>query len=252
MTDPIKVSVIVPIAPWEDNASQLQQELSKLTHGFEVILVHHQGAPTLTSYRQIDLSIPITHLEVAIHQAKVKGDQIVNGRAHLMNQGFTKAQGAFVWFLHLDSCLTNNSLERLMSSLETQPNALLYFDLLFLSDASWLMQLNRWGVYWRSRYLHLPFGDQGFCLHRYTFDKLGGYPETCLYGEDHLLVWRALQQGIKVISVRGQLATSARKYKQQGWLHTTGKHLFLWLKQAWPEYKKLRQSKANQQSTNLL
>ena len=57
-----------------------------------------------------------------------------------------------------------------------------------------------------------------------------------LYGEDHLFVWRALQEGIPVKSTGSVMFTSARKYSRNGWYKITSLHLYLWLKQAFPQF----------------
>ena len=52
------------------------------------------------------------------------------------------------------------------------------------------MQLNAAGANLRSRWLGLPFGDQGLVLPRASFERLGGFDPALRYGEDHALVWR--------------------------------------------------------------
>ena len=102
------------------------------------------------------------------------------------------------------------------------------------------MQLNEWGAWFRSQVLGIPFGDQGFCLHRKLYEQIGKFPESAEYGEDHLLVWHARQAGIKLRCTGSALTTSARKYKHHGWGALTLKFQFLWIKQALPELWKLK------------
>ncbi len=96
------------------------------------------------------------------------------------------------------------------------------------------------GALFRSRALGVPFGDQGFCIKKTIFNKLGGFPEGLPYGEDHVFVWRARQQGIDLQPLGVKLYTSARKYKKHGWLKTTILTQYLWIKQALPEWQKLK------------
>jgi rSAM/selenodomain-associated transferase 1 len=94
--------------------------------------------------------------------------------------------------------------------------------------------------------LRLPFGDQGFCLSNEQFCRLGGFNESLQYGEDHDLIWRAHRAGISVKRVPAPIATSARKYRREGWLRTTGLHLWRTINQAAPQF--LRLSKARVKS----
>jgi hypothetical protein len=90
----------------------------------------------------------------------------------------------------------------------------------------------------RSRFLGLPFGDQGFCLSREHFQQIGRFDEHASYGEDHLLVWSARRQGILIRSVGASIATSARKYQAHGWLRMTLRNAWLTWRQAIPEWWK--------------
>ncbi len=220
-----RLSIIIPVAEQETAHSDLLHELQALPADSEIILVRPEGS------------------SVAIPNGLTFSPRLLSsrkGRAEQMNTGAQAAAGQFLWFLHADSRLAANTLERLYKAMTEHPDKLIYFDLRFLADASRLMPLNTLGVWLRSRLLQTPFGDQGFCLHRNIFHRLNGYPEGQAYGEDHLLVWRARQMGVKLLPAGAVLYTSARKYQKNGWLHTTLLHQYLWLKQAWPEWKKMR------------
>lgn len=240
---PVTLSIIVPLA---DNETAWQLLLSQLTR---LLLTK-----TSTAYRVLDIVL-VTSLSANDLFARLQADtatqslpeggqltikQAPAGRASQMNAGAAVANGDFLWFLHADTVLSDNSFDALADSISQHPTRLHYFDLAFLKDATALMRLNQMGVKLRSRLAHTPFGDQGFCLGADLFEQLGGYPEQAAYGEDHLLVWRARQQGICLQPVGSWLWTSARKYQHQGWLRTTIRHQILWLRQAWPEWRQLR------------
>jgi rSAM/selenodomain-associated transferase 2 len=219
------LSVIIPLAPHEKAWQNLLPSLAQLPDDTEILLVHssHDAA-----HEAVDL--PNLNLRWLTSPA---------GRAEQMNTGARAATGAHLWFLHADTQLAHDSLSALLQAMQRHPADLLYFDLIFLNDASRLMRLNAWGVWFRSHVLHVPFGDQGFCIARQLFHTLGGYPEGLPYGEDHVFVWRARQHGMAITPVNSTLYTSARKYQQHGWLKTTVMHQYLWLKQAWPEWRLL-------------
>ncbi len=161
------------------------------------------------------------------------------GRARQLNAGARAAPSEHYWFLHCDSKLTKHAVSNLKRSIGHHPQAILFFNLKFLSDGPIQMPTNEFGVWLRSRILRLPFGDQGFCMHNSTFKELGGFSETAPYGEDHLLIWCAHQKKIKLHCVGEALYTSARRYQTEGWAKTTGKHLRLTAHQAIPELGRL-------------
>ena len=227
----IDISVIIPLAPEETAWHDLLVDLSKLPDGTEILFVTSQAA-TLPDETPI-----LPNKDVRFLSSKP-------GRADQMNAGAKAAKGQFLWFLHADSKFAEDTLPRLLHGLQNHPASLLYFDLAFIRDATPLMFLNAWGVRFRSRILKVPFGDQGFCLARDLFGKLGGFPDHLPYGEDHIFVWKARQYGVDVQAVGAKLYTSARKYKKHGWLKTTFLHQYLWIQQAWPEWKKLKKGQA--------
>jgi len=156
-----------------------------------------------------------------------------------MNRGAEQARRPFLWFLHADSRINGDAVTALQASIEAHPDAILYFDLEFQSDGPKLARLNARGVRFRSRCLGLPFGDQGLCLSRELFSRLGRFNEEVAYGEDHLLIWSARRERVPILPVGTVIATSARKYATNGWLATTALHTWRTWKQAIPEFAKL-------------
>lgn len=200
---------------------------------------------------KISVIIPLAAHETK-HQALIaslpEGMEIVlaqeGGRAASLNAGAKKATGDYLWFLHADSELNEACVPALLEAIKRSPDALLYFDLAFSNDATKLMRLNAMGVWFRSHVLSVPFGDQGFCIKKEQFQRIGGFPEGLAYGEDHVFVWLARQLGITLHPTGATIATSARKYQAHGWLKTTLKHQYLWVIQAWPEWIRLLKTRA--------
>jgi len=151
-------------------------------------------------------------------------------RASSMNQAASVARGRHLWFVHADTTLGEDAVSKLLMGLQEQHAALRYFDLRF--DGGGLMRLTEGGVRFRSRVFDLPFGDQALCLPAATFHALGGYDETAAHGEDHQLVRDARRAGLAIQPVGATVTTSARKYRDRGWLRTTFLHLRLTLLQS--------------------
>lgn len=140
-------------------------------------------------------------------------------RATSLNAGVQRAKHDMIWFLHADSKISSENILALKSAISDTSGCLYYFDLDF--DDNGPVQLNAIGANLRSRIFDLPYGDQGLCISKKHFERLGGYPEDAAYGEDLLFVRKAKKHGIVIMPVRSKIRTSARRYKTQGWLKTT-------------------------------
>ncbi len=160
-----------------------------------------------------------------------------NSRATSLNAGAHKAANDFLWFLHADSRLDQGALVKLEQSLSKNPDNLHYFDLAF--EGGGLPSINALGANMRSQLLGIPFGDQGFCISKTNFDKIGGFPEDCTIAEDLLFLWKARRLGINPKRTPATITTSPRKYKERGWLKLTALYQWIWIKISIPQAWKL-------------
>ncbi len=193
------VTVVVPVAPGDEQAfQQLQAQLAAV-------------APDL----------------VVVGRAE-------GARARSLNAGARAARTPFLWFLHADCAVEAVHLRHLLAAFARSPESLFFFDLAFAPDGPALMRLNAWGGNRRARLFGLPFGDQGLAMSRRVWAALGGFPEDVAYGEDHVFVWRAHLAGVPVRRIPVPLATSARGYREHGWLRLTARRQYLWIRQALP------------------
>lgn len=218
------LSVIIPLAPQETYWRRLLPLLA-LTAADEIIIAAHEQVPADWD----------TVTEPAARQIKsIRWRQYPaaagNQRAQMMNAAAREANNEFLWFVHADSRPAADAVRRLRRSLETAPVAVHYFALRFY-DGGWKMRLNEIGVFVRCRLFSNPFGDQALCLSQGLFTTLGGYDETTSYGEDHLLVLAARGNGTAIVPVGAVVATSARRYVQQGWWKIVCLYQKLWWKQ---------------------
>jgi rSAM/selenodomain-associated transferase 2 len=210
----LTLSVIIPVAPGEQAWRPLLDDLAALDRRAEIILVAPSGqAPRDFAAKTHGL------------QAATRWLEVPTGRARQQNAGAAAADGAVLWFLHADSRVSATAVQA-AQRFAASPAALGYFDLGF-HDGPALARLNAAGAWLRSRWLDLPFGDQGFILARDLFHSLGGFDESLAAGEDHALVWAARRARIPLIPLRVPVLTSARRYAEQGWLRTTLRHGWL-------------------------
>ncbi len=207
-----EIAVIVPVGPQDNAWETLYKDLEKYFNFLDVVFVGAESLPPfLRNCRWVQ-----------VQKAS---------RAHQINIGAQTTKKKFLWILHCDSRIDAQTIFSLNQSLKVAPQSLHYFNLKFSKDGGALMWLNTLGVWVRSHLLKLPFGDQGFCISRKVFKKLGGMNEFLKSGEDHHFVWKALKQGIPIKCTNDWLETSARKYRQNGWMKTTCKHVFYTTKQ---------------------
>jgi hypothetical protein len=208
-----RIAVVIPVGPGDLVSPTLLAQLAQLPADSEKIVVHAaEGAAAAPS-----ASPAATPAWREMHATRGRGSQ--------QNAGACAATRDWLWFLHADSRLAPTTLSALASFVRRDENALGYFDLRFLDDGPALMRLNAFGARLRSRWLGLPFGDQGLVLPRAMFERLGGFDCTLGCGEDHDLVWRARRARIPLRPLGAPLYTSARKYAERGWWTTTAWHL---------------------------
>lgn len=217
-----ELAVVVPVGPGDSAWRSLVADLEALPSAAEVVFVGTQALAAPPGRRR-----------------NWRWMQAPPGRAGQMNAGAASTSRPYLWFLHADSRFAPDTRAALARSIREHPDALLYFDLAFLADGPRLMRLNQLGTWMRSHWGGMPFGDQGFCLRREFWERLGGFDTRAPYGEDHLFVWKARRAGVPLRPTGGTLRSSARKYRERGWLATTARHLQLTAMQAFPEWLKL-------------
>ncbi|MEQ8852071.1 TIGR04283 family arsenosugar biosynthesis glycosyltransferase [Gimesia sp.] len=220
------LSVVIPILQGDTSWRELLPDLSAFPESTEFLFV--SNGPPPADWEALLQAFPL--------RQQCRWQQTAIGRAVQMNQGAALAQKPILLFLHADSRLSARSVEKLFESLQKAPQAVYYFNLRFEDQSFFLMHANRWGVWLRSHLLGMPFGDQGLCLEKEAFHSLCGFDETAAYGEDHLLVWKARQAGLQLKCTGADIATSARKYRERGWLKVTLQHLWLTACQATPQF----------------
>lgn len=199
------LSIIIPVGPGEDTWPELIDQLPLGRSSIEVIVSASQPRPAGTDTNLVWLS----------------GEA---GRGRQLNRAAEQARGRWLWFVHTDCRLSDNALPSALAFVRHDESALGYCKLRYLQDGPWLVHLNAIGANIRSRMLHLPYGDQALCLPARWFDRLGGFREDLERGEDLDLVVRARQAGLPIRPIHATVCTSARRYRQYGWLRTTWSH----------------------------
>lgn len=223
-----QLSVIIPFIGRDVLWKDLLQDLKVLSSDCEIILVGPE-APDKEIFARATENI-IADVRYVVSE---------RGRAKQLNAGAKAAKQDFFWFLHADSRVPRPTIYALEKALKEKPAALHYFNLQYLDDGPPLVRLNAFAANLRSKYLTMPFGDQGFALSRSNFYRIGGFSLEAPYGEDHVFVWEARRKRISINPIAATIFTSARSYAKMGWATLTSQRVYLTAKQALYESCKL-------------
>jgi rSAM/selenodomain-associated transferase 2 len=128
------------------------------------------------------------------------------------------AQGEILLFLHADTQLPPN-FEPLVRQTLAQPGVVAGAFDLSIDGPGWGLRWVEWGVKWRSRWLHLPYGDQALFLTADRFHRMGEFAKLPIM-EDFDLVQRLNRQG-RLAMVPVPVLTSSRRWQRLGVWRTT-------------------------------
>jgi hypothetical protein len=224
----LNISVIVPFTANDVYWKDLLQDLKVFGANSEILLVG-PDAPNehILAKAKEGVIAPVRY----VHSEK--------GRAQQLNAGARAATHEYFWFLHADTKVPRPAVYHLQNELRQKPYELHFFKLQFLDDGPRWVRLNALAANARTKYFNMPFGDQGFAMHRSVFYKVGGFSNQVRYGEDHVFVWEARRKNISLNLLNATLFTSARAYEERGWVRLTSRRIYLTYKQAFSESLKL-------------
>lgn len=200
------ISVIIPTL---DAESGLPHCLSALGEGLNAGLIREV---IFSDGGSLDSTLGI---------AEAAGAEVVSGppsRGGQLRRGAEAAAGDWLLFLHADTALQEGWTEVVLRALPT-PGAY-HFRLRFDAKGLAPRLVSGWANV-RSRYLGLPYGDQGLLIDRASYEKAGGFPDIPLM-EDVALA-RLLRR--QMLELPAYAVTNAGKYQCQGWLRRGARNL---------------------------
>jgi uncharacterized protein len=192
-----RISAIVPTLDEERNTRAVAERLLAGT-GVEVIVVDGGSSDGTAA------------------AAENSGARVVRyrpGRAAQMNEGARHAGGEILLFVHGDTMLPggfDRDIREALKDIRTIAGA---FSLSFGDEGAGLRIIAH-GANLRSRFLQLPYGDQGIFMRKGDFIARGGFPDLPIM-EDAVFV-RALRHEGRIVTLRRKAVTSARRYVAQG------------------------------------
>ena len=196
------ISIIIPTCNEAENLSELLPELLDIPD-VEVLVVDGNSS------------------DDTVNKATALGAKVLRvppGRALQMNAGAQTARGEILLFLHGDTRLTPGFAGKIYETLNAPGVVAGAFTLKIDAKGNGLRIIEKLANF-RSRFLQMPYGDQGIFLKAAMFSALGGFPALPIM-EDFELARRLKRKGrIKILSQAA--TTSGRRWKKLGVLRTT-------------------------------
>ncbi len=133
-----------------------------------------------------------------------------------LNLGAEKVVTNWIFFLHADSILDNTAIEEIYAFISNDKNK--------YKAASFKLKFNQKNIYssflskiviFRSKYLKLPYGDQGLIISKVFYNKIGGFKALPIM-EDVEIIRNIGFKNIKILN--SYIITDSIRYKSEGWL----------------------------------
>jgi rSAM/selenodomain-associated transferase 2 len=155
----------------------------------------------------------------AIRDNEVKRIAAGRGRGRQMNVGAAAASGDVLLFLHVDTRLPSDGLERIAALMDDARYPAGAFDL-GISASGLSYRIIERVASRRSRLTGIPYGDQAIFVRRNYFIKIGGYRDLPIM-EDVDLMRRIRKDGGMLCFVGERVMTSARRWQKEGIVRCT-------------------------------
>jgi rSAM/selenodomain-associated transferase 2 len=168
---------------------------------------------------------PVDAAEAALRAARpdLRWVEGPSGRGVQLNGGAAVAAGRWLWFVHADSRLPAGWTDAFRDLDDAQPTPVGGSFALRLDSPAWQARVIERGVAWRVRWLGLPYGDQGLFVRRDVFIAMHGFAPWPLM-EDVEFIRRLTRRG-RLVHLRQQVTTSARRWERDGWWRRSGANL---------------------------
>lgn len=151
------------------------------------------------------------------------------GRGPQLNAGAGIASGDTLLFLHADSSLSRSSWDALQKALRDPELEGGAFRFSLEGTSGIWPRVYEFFVDLRSRWLGLPYGDQGYFVRRATWERIGPFLAIPLM--EDVEWWSRLRRHSKARILRAPLVTSPRRFQRRGWFASALRNLSLLL--AW-------------------
>lgn len=207
-----RFSVIVPVLCEQQHINSVIEHLKKLPGSELAEIIVVDGDPRGRTIK-------------AITDKGVTAFTCEKGRGRQMNAGAAAANGETLIFLHADTRLPAEALEKVAQVLQDGRYVAGAFDLGIDSDRLVLRYIAA-RARLRSRLNRIPYGDQAIFMRKAYFDAIGRFREIPIM-EDVDLMRRIKKRGDKIFILRDRVRTSPRRWEAEGAIYATVRNQFL-------------------------
>ncbi|MGA1791681.1 MAG: TIGR04283 family arsenosugar biosynthesis glycosyltransferase [bacterium] len=200
------LSVIIPVLFEAQGINPLITHIhrQRTDKAFEIIVV--DGDPRQSTIKKI-------------MDPQVRAVSSPAGRAKQMNLGASVASGEILLFLHADTLLPYDALDRICAVMDRKDYVGGAFDL-GIGSERFIYHFISYPASIRSRLTRIPYGDQAIFIRRNYFNRIGGYQDIPLM-EDVELMRRIRKRGDRIFIIRERVITSPRRWEKEGIIRGT-------------------------------
>ncbi|CAD5919890.1 MULTISPECIES: TIGR04283 family arsenosugar biosynthesis glycosyltransferase [Planktothrix] len=201
-SESVKISIIIPVLNEAENIGLVISSIQR-AENIEVIIIDGGSQDnTVKIAENLGVKVIVTN----------------RGRALQMNAGAKIATGEILLFLHGDTQLPLGFETEVRETFINSNIIAGAFQLKINGDQLSLRVIEK-TVFWRSKYLQMPYGDQAIFIKAITFGEIGGFPEQPIM-EDFELIRRLNHLG-KIEILSSSVITSGRRWQKLGVFKTT-------------------------------
>ncbi|MCI0400393.1 MAG: TIGR04283 family arsenosugar biosynthesis glycosyltransferase [Gammaproteobacteria bacterium] len=150
---------------------------------------------------------------IARAESRVRLFTASRGRARQMNAGARVACGEWLLFLHADTVLPADALQRL-NALEADASCAAGGFRHRFSGKHWGLRLISWMHNLRCRLTKVFYGDQALFVRHRLFEQLGGFPQEPIL--EDVLFCEKLRKATRPVLLNDYVVTDSRKFEQMG------------------------------------
>lgn len=202
-----QVSIIIPTLREGDNPVRLAR-LFAAADGVELVFALAEGDGA-------------TQVPDGAHIKTVTSQK---GRARQMNAGARAVSGDILLFLHADTLITPESLDKVREVL-SMPGVVGGAYMLKIASPRLSLKIISAVANLRSGWLGMPYGDQAIFVKREVFENVGGYEDIPIMEDVRLI--EALREKGQVVMIADYAETSPRRWKKEGVIIATLRNIAL-------------------------
>ena len=192
------ISIIVPIYNEETTIRDFIYNLYCLHNIKDHEIIFVDGG---SQDKTLDILEELSHFGYSYHVSVKKG------RANQMNFGAEISRGDILWFIHADSVLQKDVIQKVIDC----PTEVGCLKIKFYPN-SFPMWVNSLVSNMRASITNLAFGDQAIFIKKQVFEEIGGYKDMPLM-EDYKLSEDLSARSYKITVIDSPITSSTRRYK---------------------------------------